>query len=146
MKDVNLPLRKAYYTMLTGIIYNSASIPVYYAFKPADKVHPYWVIFGNITTVDESTMNSQGVAKSVQVTVHTEGVAVNDGVAADEIAGKILEAIKSTPQSGLIMNETGLQMVSTEVTGDRTENWGEVGQYVLIDRVLTFTNSIQILN
>lgn len=139
MKDVNYPLRKAYYAALSTITYNSSPVPVYYQYLPDDITPDVYILFGGVSNNDSSTSNSFDTSTLMQVTVGTYKEKYNDGKAADEVGGKVLEKIYTKPSS---LVATGLQIVSTELQSDFIQDWSLQNQRVYIDRLITFKHNI----
>lgn len=142
MKDVNYPLRKAYFSALTGISYLGVAVPVYYMNLP-DNLNPAnYIIFGGVTNNDLSTKNSADTSTLMRVTTHTIKEKSNDGKAADYIAGEILQRIYPNSQAVLDLSADGLQMFSTELVNDLTQDYSQRNAAVYVDRILLFRHKI----
>jgi|SRR5690348_1654830 len=141
MRDVNYSLRKAYYTALTGITYEASGVPVYYLQAPDDITASSYIVFGGVTNSDLSTKNSADTASLMRVTIHTFKDKYNDGKAADFIAGDVLQRIYPNAQAALILDDS-LQMFSTELVSDLTQDYNVQNASVYIDRILIFRHKI----
>ena len=141
MRDVNYPLRKAYYSALTGITYDGNTVPVYYLQAPDDIPASNYIVFGGVTNNDLSTKNSADTGSLMRVTIHTFKEKYNDGKAADFIAGEVLQRIYPNSQAALVL-EDDLQMFSTELVNDLTQDYGVRNSTVYIDRILIFRHKI----
>lgn len=139
MKDVNYPLRKAYFAALKTITYNSSPVPVYYQYLPDDINPDVYILFGGISNTDASTNNSFDTSTLMQVTVGTFKEKYNDGKAADEVGGKVLEKIYTKPST---LSATGIKIVSTTLQSDLIQDWSLQNQRVYIDRLITFKHYI----
>lgn len=143
MIDAKLPLRKAYMAKLAGITYNSVAVPVYYQYIPdLDPMPANYIIFGNITDNDQSTINSQDSLITMQVKIHTWSVKDNDGDAADLIASEVLARIYPINGPNIDLRAEGLDLHSTKKVNDFTEDWTVDNQKVYIDRTLQFSHNI----
>ena len=99
MKDSNYPLRKSYYSALTGITYDSNTVPVYYLQAPDDIAASNYIVFGGVSNNDLSTKSSADTDSLMRVTIHTFKEKYNDGKEADFIAGSVLERIYPNSQA-----------------------------------------------
>lgn len=140
MKDINAALQKAYFTALTGITYNSVAVPVYYMTAPDDLTADNYIIFGGVTNNDISTKGSSDTNSLMRVTIHTKSNKYNSGKAANDIAGQVFERIYPNPQSVLTLE--GLQMYSTELHSDITQDYSIKNSVSFIDRILIFRHKI----
>lgn len=142
MKDVNYPLRKIYYAALSPLTYNGIPIPVFFQKAPDDIIAPNYVVFDGITNSDTSGKYKAQTDTAITVTIHTFKEKYNDGRAADDIAGLILNAIHPNKQTRPDMSADGLQVVNTKLTTDFTQNYNINNTREYVDRLLTFTHSI----
>lgn len=142
MKDVNYPLRKAYYTLLSGITYDSVAVPCYYQKAPNDIAANNYIVFGGINNNDSSTQHKADTDTSINVTIHTYQQVYNSGEAADAIAGTILSLIYPDKQTHFDMSDDTLQNVTTTLTNDFTQFYNILGSREYIDRILTFRHHI----
>ena len=141
MRDINYPLRKAYFSAITGITYEGA-VPVYYLQAPDDIAPSNYIVFGGVTNNDASTKSSADTSTLMRVTIHTSKNKNNDGKAADYIAGEVLQRIYPTSQAYLDLSADNLQMVSTELVSDLVQDYGIKNSSVYIDRILIFRHKI----
>lgn len=142
MRDVNYPLRKAYFTALTGIVYNSLPVPCYYQIAPDNIANTDYIIFYPQSTTDISTKNSSDVTATFVVKIHTWANKYNNGNAADAIADIIYQLLLPTPQSTLFLDNR--DMYSTSVASDIIEPWTVNNQRIYVDRVITFSHNIYV--
>lgn len=134
MKDVNWPLRQAYTTALNGI-----DVPVYYQSAPSSYTANY-IVFRSITSNDTSTKNSSDTLTNITVEIHTHGNGSNSGRICDALADEIFNRIYSIPQATLSL--LGMQMVSTRLVSDTTNNVLLQGNRTYISRFITFRHNI----
>lgn len=142
MKDVNYPLRKAYFSLLNGLVYNSVPIKAFYQKAPSNITDNNYIVFGGINNNDVSSKEKADTDTQIRVTIHTHKDGSNDGAAADAIAGLVLNALYSIPQSVLDMSADSLQCVTTKLNGDITLDYAIFNTREKIDRVLTFSHRI----
>lgn len=143
MIDVNGPLKKAYKTALTGIVFNSFTVPVYATYLPDNIAAENYIVFGSVTNNAIGTINSQDTATSMRVTVYTTGSRNNNGDAADYIGGKVLERIHASPSFNIALPVgVALQMTGTTLESDTTQDYSLSGNKIYIDRILIFRHSI----
>ena len=141
MRDINYSLRKAYFSALTGIAYESSVTPVYYLQAPDGIAASNYIVFGGVTNNDLSTKSSANTGTLMRVAVHTFKEKYNDGKAADFIAGEVLQRIYPNSQAGLVLGDN-LQMYSTDLVSDLTQDYGIRNSTVYIDRILIFRHKI----
>ena len=135
MKDVNYPLRKAYFAALQAV-----GLPVYYQSLP-NNLHPEnYIIFRGITSNDASTKNSSDTSTSMVVEIHTLKDITNPGLDADNIANSVFNYIYNISQFVLPMYQ--MQMVSTQMQFDRVDNIQLNHQQAYVSRFITFQHDI----
>jgi hypothetical protein len=142
MKDVNYPLRKAYFAALTGITYSGTPVPVYYNELPIElQTTPpaYYIIFSGVSSNDISTKATSDTQTSMSVSVFTKGDLTNGGIACDNIADQVYDAIYPNTQAVLAM--TGFQMLSTRLASDNQSHF-TIDQSKFVDRTIIFTHKI----
>ena len=142
MRDSNYPLRKVYYSLLSGITYNSVPVRVFYQKAPSDVSDNNYIVFGSINNVDASSKHKADTDTSIQVTIHTHQSPYNDGAAADTIAGTILSLIYPDPQTHPDMSADSLQNVTTNLSNDFVQSYNILGGREYVDRILTFRHRI----
>ena len=135
MRDVNLPIRKAYIAALAAI-----GCPVYYQVVPDSVLIDVYAVIERISNNDASTMNSSDVTATVQLTVFTHSASYNTGVVCDTKAGLIMTALKPTPQYQITAD--GVQVVSTKLQSDNTNNYTINNTRNYVDRTLVFQHHI----
>lgn len=142
MRDVNYPLQKAYFTVLSGIVYDGITVPVYYMTLP-DNLNPdNYIIFGPVTNNDISTKGSADTSSLMRVTIHTKESKYNTGKAVNFIAGSVLQAIYPTSQAFLDLSADNLQMVAIELASDITQDYSIKNSVSFIDRILIFRQKV----
>jgi hypothetical protein len=135
MKDVELPLRKAYTLALKNI-----GVPVYYQNLPNDISATSYVLITIPTSTDDSNKHNNGTETSVRIGIYTSAENVNTGQSAANIANAIYGAILPNPTATLTLD--GLQMISTVLRSDTTEDFKQKNTIIYIDRFITFTHKI----
>lgn len=143
MKDVNIPLGTKIYTALNGsITYNSVAVPVFYNYAPDTNTAANYITFQVVNGNDISTINSADTRVQVRVTIHTYSNNDNSGLAADTIAGSVLQILYPTPQSVLDLSAYSMQMASTRLASDNSLDFSIEANRTYIDRVLIFEHHI----
>lgn len=142
MIDVNYPLRKIYYAALSGLTYNSVDLKAFYQKAPDDISDANYIVFGGISSTDQSSKSNSDTDTSIRVTIHTFREKYNDGAAADAIAGLVLGVIYPNAHDRADMSADGLQLVGTVLSSDQTQNYNLQGVREYVDRVLTFKHRI----
>lgn len=141
MRDVNYPLRKAYVSALAGLQYNSIAVPVFYPEAPPDYVGNY-IVLSNVSNNDGGTKYKSSTSTAITVNIYTYDSVSNSGRAADDIASEVLTRIYPDRQTHLDLSADNLQCVTTELSNDNTQDYGQTGERKYIDRVLTFRHVI----
>lgn len=141
MKDVRLPLRKAYTAALAGLTVGGAAIPVFYQQAPPDVAK--YVLMTIPSNVGGGTKSSFDPEPSVRLTIETTGEGANSGVTAAQIAGAILAILLPTPQSKLTLDDD-IQMVSMSLVDDAENEFIKTDTFYYIQRVLTFRHKLKI--
>jgi len=85
MLSSNLSLRKAYFSLLSTIQYNNVSVPVYWQQLPTTVDAGIYIIFGQIRNNDDSNKSASVTQTSVTVSIFTNSLKYNDGVAVEFI-------------------------------------------------------------
>lgn len=143
MIDVNIPLRKAYFAALSGIVYNSRPVPVYYSYLPDDLVPDYYIIYSGVTNNAAGTFTTQDTQSSMRVTTFTKGNKNNDGNASDVIGGQILTRIIPNPSFNIPLPVgTPLQVTGTTLESDTSQEWTLQTSKIYIDRIMIFRHTI----
>jgi len=144
MKDVNYPLRKAYFAALSGITYGGVAVPVYYGSLPEDEAPVNYIIFGGLTHNDDSTKNSADTVSLMKTTIHTYNNKYNDGKAADVIGGIVYQRIYPDSHTNLDLSADGLQITGTTFSNDFTNDFVINKAVVYVDRTLIFRHTIYV--
>jgi hypothetical protein len=90
------------------------------------------------------TMNTEDVDCTVQLTVHTFSNNNNSGIQCDTIAGRILEAVRPSPT--VVVSADGVQVLSTKLISDETQNYSIQNTRNYCDRVIIFEHNIYLNN
>lgn len=138
MRDVNIPLRKLYYSLLSEIGY-----PVYYMEQPDNKDDEVYIVFHNPNSSDASTFNTHDTSTSMQVSVHVKAIK-GDSLLVDQVAAQVYE--KLIPSYNEHIQGDDIQIVSTRVTADRTEEPLRLGGVIFGTRSIIFSHGIFIRN
>lgn len=135
MKDINYPLRKAYFAAL-----QVTGLPVYYQSLPNNINPENYIVFRSINSNDASTKTSSDTSTTIIVEIHTLKDIMNSGIDADDIAGQVYNYIYQISQFVLPMDL--MQMVSTELSNDTVQNFQLNHQQAYISRFITFRHNI----
>lgn len=142
MIDINIPLRTAYTTALNGLSYNGVPVVLYYQNAPNAIAARYYIIISPVTSVGNGDKGFNQTATTIQLNIITWEEQYNDGLAADTIAGNVLNIIYPTPQAKLTLSagyNTQIELVS-----DNTIPFKRQDQRNYINRIISFRH--QILN
>ena len=135
MRDINLPLRRAYYRAL-----QATNLPVYYQFLPNNINPDNYIVFRGINSNDTSTKSSSNTLTSVIVEIHTVKDVANPGIDADNIANDVYTFIYAI--SMFVLPVDGVQMVSTRLSNDTVQDFQISSQKNYISRFITFEHNI----
>lgn len=141
MLSPNLALRKAYYGVLSNITYQGSPVKVFWNQLPTSIEPGIYIIFSGIRNTDDSNKGASVTSTSVNVSIYTNSMKYNDGVAVEVVANEVLNRIYKNPQFHLYI-DSFFHVVTTQLTGDNTQDFSQVNQNVYIDRILTFTHTI----
>lgn len=143
MKDINYPLRKAYYSALSGMTdINDVTIPVYYGMAPEDNINNNYITFSKVSNTDASTKSENSLEVAMNVTINTFDNNGNSGQNCDFIANKILQAIYPDTYNNLDLSDDGLQLVNTRLETDIVNDYAMTGSRVYLDRTIIFSHLI----
>ena len=140
MLSINTSIRKAYYATLSTIQYEGVPVPVFWNEIPKTIAPGIYIIFSNIRNNDQSNKGASVTQTSVTVSVYTNSMKYNDGLAVEAVANEVLNRIYKSPQFKLPL-DTFFQVTQTRLTSDITNNFSE-RQNVYIDRILIFNHTI----
>lgn len=141
MLSSNLALRKAYFATLSTIQYNSAAVPVYWSQLPTTVAPGIYIIFGSIRNTDDSNKNASVTQTSVTVSIYTNSLKYNDGVAVESVANEVLNRLYLNPQFKITLNQF-FQVIGTQLTSDNTNDFSQDKQNTYIDRIMVFNHTI----
>lgn len=143
MLSSNLSLRKAYFSLLSTIQYNNVSVPVYWQQLPTTVEAGIYIIFGQIRNNDDGNKGAAITQTSVTVSIFTNSLKYNDGVAVEYVANEVLWRLYRHPQFKIsLLPDSFFQVVSTTLESDITNDFSEDRQNVYIDRILVFNHRI----
>jgi hypothetical protein len=143
MKDINLALRKAYYKAMEPI--RNENIPVHYGYLPENVNLESYIIFSHVSNVDSSTKSSSDNTHIMQIAIHTANKLGNTGFDCDTLANKIFEIFYNTTQAKLDLSASNLQMLSTELYSDQTQDFNDSAGNTFNTRILQFKHEVYIL-
>lgn len=135
MKDVILPLRKAYVAALSGL-----TCPIYYQQLPSDVTPDAYVLINFPSNSDDSNKQNNGSDVTVRLSIYTHNENGNNGVVSATIANAIYAAILPNPKATLALD--GLQMMTTVLQSDNEETFSIKNTIVYIDRFINFTHKL----
>lgn len=144
MKDINYPLRKAYVTALTGIVYGGNNIKVFYGEAPDNITDKQYIVFAGINSSGSGTKTTPGTATSISVTIYTYDDGYNNGAAADFIAGYVLQRIYPDRQTHLDLTADGITCITTKLQSDQVQDYGVQSGRKYVDRILVFNHDLSI--
>lgn len=142
MLSSNLSLRKAYFSLLSTIQYNSVSVPVYWQQLPTTVEAGIYIIFGQIRNNDDSNKSASVTQTSVTVSIFTNSLKYNDGVAVEAVTNEVLNRIYKEPRFNIVLAQSFFQIIQTTLESDITNDFSEDRQNIYIDRVLVFNHTI----
>lgn len=142
MLSVNLSLRKAYFSLLSTIQYNNVSVPVYWQQLPTTVEAGIYIIFGQIRNNDDSNKSASVTQTSVTVSIFTNSLKYNDGVAVEAVTNEVLNRIYKEPHFNIVLGQSFFQIIQTTLESDITNDFSEDRQNIYIDRVLVFNHTI----
>lgn len=135
MKDINYPLRKAYFAAL-----QATGLPVYYQSLPNNINPENYIVFRGLSSTDYSTKSSALTTSNITVEIHTLKDIINPGLNSDDIANDVFALIYNISQFVLPMDMR--LMLSTTFTLDRTQDVQLNHQQSYISRFITFQHHI----
>ena len=142
MLSSNLSLRKAYFSLLSTIQYNSVSVPVYWQQLPTTVEAGIYIIFGQIRNNDDSNKSASVTQTSVTVSIFTNSLKYNDGMAVEAVTNEVLNRIYKEPHFNIVLGQSFFQIIQTTLESDITNDFSEDRQNVYMDRVLVFNHTI----
>ncbi len=142
MLSPNLSLRKAYFSILSGITYNSVPVPVYWQQLPTTIAPGLYIIFGQIRNNDSSNKSASVTETSVTVSIFTNSIKYNNGVAMEVVANEVLNRLYKNPQFKIALPDNWFQVIQTQLESDITQDFSEDKQNVYMDRIMVFNHTI----
>lgn len=141
MISPNLSVRRAYKTALNTITYLGNPVPAYWSQIPTTIAPGIYISYGQIRNVDLSNKTNAMTLTSVTVTVYTNHIKYNDGVAVEVVANEVLNRLLNTPSFNIQLAESFFQVVGTRLLSDVTNDFTDK-QNVYIDRIMIFNHRI----
>lgn len=142
MLSVNLPLRQAYFATLQTIEYDGNPVQVFWSQLPTSIAPGIYIIFGQIRNVDIGNKSRSLTLTSVTVSIYTNSLKYNDGIAVEIVAGEVLNRIYKNQRFKLDLNSDFFNILGTTLQSDFTQDFTEDKQNVYIDRILIFQHTI----
>ncbi len=142
MLSVNLTLRKAYFATLNNITYLGDPVKVFWSQLPTTIAPGIYIIFGQIRNVDIGNKSRSLTLTSVTVSVYTNHLKYNDGIAVDVVAGEVLNRIYKDQRFKLDLNSDFFNILGTTLQSDFSQDFTEDKQNVYIDRIMIFQHTI----
>ncbi len=137
MKDTSLPIRKAYYALLTELGYTC------FDFKATDTATKPYIILSSQTSSSDNTKNSFGNIATINLDIVTsfeDGFGGRKGL--DEIVNDILEAVLPTPDATVIQ-ATGFNIYSTKKVIDFDFEPLQQETQTIYRRIITFEHLVE---
>lgn len=141
MLSSNIALRQAYYSLLSTITYNSVAVPVFWNQLPTSISPGIYIIFGKIRNNDVSNKSNAVTQTSVTVSIYTNSLKYNDGVAIEYVANEVMNRLYKSPDFNISLNDF-YQCLQTKLLSDITNDFSQDKQNVYIDRILVFNHTI----
>ncbi len=142
MLSSNLAIRAAYQSLLSTITYLGNPVKVFWSQLPTDIAPGIYIIFSQIRNVDDSNKNASVTQTSVTVSVYSNSVKYNDGVAVDTVANEVLNRLYTNPQFKIPLANSWFQVLGTTLTSDQTQDFSQDKQSIYIDRIMIFQHGI----
>lgn len=141
MLSVNLSVRRTYKARLSTIDYLGDPVLAFWGQIPTTIAPGIYISYGQIRNNDISNKTNSMTSTSVTVSIYTNAMKYNDGVAVEIVANEVLNRILKVPNFNIALAESFFQVVSTTLSSDHTENFSDK-QNVYIDRILIFEHRI----
>lgn len=145
MIDVKLPLRKAYYTLLSGnVIYNSTPVPISSDIKKlADNAAQTYIIISNQNGNDTSTMASFDTTESITLDIVCKAQTRVNKETIDSIANQILTLVMPSPRANGLPVQAGVHFDCVQLTSDRYLDLVINQGSTVNRRLLTFSQKVR---
>ena len=139
MRDINLELRQAYYSLLNGhvnVTYTGKApipVPVYYLQVPKNYLD-FYIVIQSINSVGRESKNDTDVEISIQFAIYTR-IELNSGWECDQIANQIYQICYQNREQKI------LGFLSTELVSDNTlGDLDAAGVKQIVERYITFSH------
>lgn len=145
MIDVKLPLRKAYYTLLSGnIIYNSAPIPISSDIKKlTDSAAQTYIIMSGQSGSDQSTLSSFDSQEQIILDIVCKAQTRVNKETIDNIANQIFALVLPTPQGNGLPKQSGVVIECVQLINDKYLDLIINSGSTVNRRLLTFTQKVR---
>ena len=138
MKDINLSLRQAYYSLINGqITVNSVVIPIYYLQVP-DNYPSLYIVIQSINSTGIETKCSQDVDTSIQFAFCSR-LERNSGWEVDQMAGQFYNLVYPNRRP-VVSGVLSIDIINDNTIGGLDS--GGVKQ--VVERIVTLNNIITI--
>jgi hypothetical protein len=142
MQSSNIELRKAYFAALNTITYNGLPVPCYFQQLPTPITPGVYITFGQIRNNDISDKSAHITSTSVTVSIFTNDIKYNDGVAVEEVTNEVFKKIYKEPHFNLSLGGSFFQILQTTLESDYIAEFSQDQQNIYIDRILIFNHTI----
>ena len=140
MKDINQPIRKAFYEALNGnLSYNGVNVPVSdEALKSTDENKSYYVLLSTQSSRDASTKTSDDREATIVLDIVTKTQRVTKSIC-DNIAEQILDHIYTAPHVHTLTAPANWQFLLLRLSDDRHLTLSVPDSVSVVRRLLTFS-------
>ncbi len=142
MLSVNTALSEAYFSTLSTIEYLGNPVPVYKNQLPSTIAPGLYITFGRMRSNDVSPKTSSTTNTSVTVSVYTNSMKYNDGVAVDVVGNEVYNRLYKAQSFNLDLQSQFLQIIQTSLQSDFIQDFSVDKQNTYIDRIMIFNHTI----
>jgi hypothetical protein len=139
MKDINRPIRLAFFNALNGLLtYDSSNVPVHDKKQKREDNSNNYVILGTVSSTPDHTQQSFDKIATIDVDIVTKAA---DGVTsdvADNIAGQITTLLFTAPFTHTLTAPVDWQFLNLEVIRDTELPLTLTATSFQLRRILTF--------
>lgn len=141
MKDINYPVRKAFYTALNGnLSYDGSNVPVSDEQLKDSDSNNFYVILGSQSDRDDSTKTSYDREASITLDIVTKQGQTATKDIADSIANQILTLLfPTTPHVHALPAQTGFQFLNLTLQNSSDIRVSLLTSQNVYRRILTFS-------
>ena len=138
MKDINKPVRLAFWNLLNGNLeYEGNNVPVSDEILTEDA--NYYVLLTNQTSTPDETKTSFDAEATMTVDIITKTYQSVTKDIADDIADQILTLLRPTPNTHALPTPANWQFLNLRKTGDQYLSLNVTPTSSIIRRVMTFS-------